>query len=186
MICAVAIAVAVVAGTVVGCGSAAEEAAVLPVRPGPRTETSHGVPHVQHFVDAVPEIDDELRDRIYSLPGIESRETIVSFSGTTALWLTEDFDFADEQTTLREREFAHIHPDGSLHTVLPVERAREATTAKWAELHPWVGREDFWDGMVMLYTPQNSEELDVTWQLIVESYNFVTGQSVDPSEFAPA
>ena len=58
---------------------------------------------------------------------------------------------------LREREFAHIHPDGSLHLVLPVDRAREAIDAKWAEFHPWVGRDDFWDGMVMLYTPQSDE-----------------------------
>ena len=161
-----------------GCASEPEDVA-LPVRDGPRTETSHGVPHVQHFVDAVPEVDAELRDRIFSLPGIEARETIVSFSGTTALWLAADVDFVDPATTLREREFGHIHPDGSLHIVLPVDLAIEATTAKWAELHPWVGREDFWDGMVMLYTPQTPDELEVTWQLIVDSYNLVTGEDLD-------
>jgi len=156
---------------------------VLPQRPGPRTETSYSVPHVQVFVGPVSDVDDELRRRIYLLPGVEERETIVSFAGTSALWLGEDFTFVDVATTLREREFAHLHPDGSLHAVLPVELAKQATTAKWAELHPWVGREDFWDGMVMLYTPQDFEELEVTWQLVVESYNLVTGEDLDPADF---
>jgi len=139
---------------------------------------------VQNFVDPVPNIDSELRRRIYLLPGVEERETIVSFTGTTALWLSDDFDFADPETTLRDREFAHIHVDGSLHAVLPVDLAIEATTAKWAELHPWVGREDFWNGMVMLYTPQNPDELEVTWRLVVDSYNFVTGQQIDAADVA--
>ena len=165
----------------IACGSEADE--VLPVRSGPRTETSYTVPHVQHRVDPVLEVDRELRRRIYSLPGVEERETIVSINGTSAVWLTETFELADPATTLREREFAHVHPDGSLHAVLPVERALEATAAKWAELHPWVGRDDFWDGIVMLYTPQSLEELEVTWQLVVDSYNFVTGQDVDADGF---
>lgn len=170
-----------------GCGTddtaASADAPALPERSGPRTETTHSVPHVQAFVDPVPEVDAELRRRIYTLPGVENRETIVSLTGTTALWLREDFEPSGMAATLREREFGHVHTDGSLHTVLPVDRAIEATTAKWAELHPWVGSEDVWDGMVMLYTPQSFDELEVTWQLIVESYNFVTGQSLDPSDF---
>ena len=164
------------------CGSS-DDAASLPVREGPRTQTSHTVPHVQHFVEPVPELDSELRRRIYSLPGVEERETIVSFSGTSALWLSPDVTFANADTTLREREFAHIHLDGSLHAVLPVDRAIEATTAKWAELHPWVGRDDFWEGMVMLYTPQDAAELEVTWQLVVDSYNLVTGSDLDAADF---
>ena len=155
----------------------------LPVRDGPRTVTSYAVPHVQHFVDPVGDVDSALRSRIESLPGIDTRESIVSIAGTVGLWLGDELDFANEAATLREREFAHLHPDGSLHLVLPIERALEATETKWAELHPWVGRDDFWDGMVMLYTPQSMEELEVTWQLIVDSYNFVTDQRIDARRF---
>ena len=32
----------------------------------------------------------------------------------------------------------------------------------------------------MLYTPRSLEELNVVFQLIVESYNFVTGRDVKP------
>lgn len=81
----------------------------------------------------------------------------------------------------RGREFAHIHPDGSLHVALPPERAREAVSKGWAEPHPlaqYLGNE----GMVMLYTPLDKEELDVVFGLILDSYNFVTGLSLQPEE----
>lgn len=168
------------------CGSTGDSAdapAELPIRPGERTVTSYTVPHVQHNVDPVPEVDAELRRRIYSLPDLEERESIVSISGTSALWLADGVEVIEPDAMLREREFAHLHPDGSLHAVLPVDRAVMAIEAKWAEFHPWVGRADFWDGMVMLYTPQTMQELDVTWQLVVDSYNLVTGRDVDADDY---
>ena len=79
-------------------------------------------------------------------------------------------------------EFAHIHPDGSLHAPLPVERAVEAVENGWAELHPWADREAFPDGFVLLFTPQAADELEVTLQLVVESYNHVTGRAVAVSQ----
>jgi len=36
--------------------------------------------------------------------------------------------------------------------------------------------------MVMLYTPRTLEELDVIFQLVVDSYNFVTGRAVNAAE----
>lgn len=159
------------------CGSSESLASeALPVRPGPRTETTYSVPHVQAFVDPVPEVDAELRRRMFSLPDVERRESLTSIKGAEALWLGPNAP--EPQAVLREREFAHIHPDGSLHLVLPVDRAIEAIEAKWAEFHPWVGSENMWNGMVMLYTPQSDDEAEVTLQLIVDSYNFVTGRSV--------
>jgi len=38
------------------------------------------------------------------------------------------------------------------------------------------------EGMVMLYTPLELDELDVVFQLVVDSYNFVTGSSLRPNE----
>ena len=34
----------------------------------------------------------------------------------------------------------------------------------------------------MLYTPQSMVELDVIFQLIVDSYNFVTGQNIQAAD----
>ena len=35
----------------------------------------------------------------------------------------------------------------------------------------------------MLYTPQSMQELDVTFELIFESYHFVTGQNIQASDY---
>lgn len=158
--------------------------AVLPERPGPREETTHAVPHVQ--LDAVvdPELDAELERRAYSLPGLERRESTVSLPGARSLWLADDIELTRPEVLQAGREFAHIHPNGSLHVWLPVDRAIEVAEMKWGELHPWVGRDDFWDGLVMIYTPETPEELDVVMRLVVDAYNYVTGAEIDPETVA--
>jgi phospholipase/carboxylesterase len=79
------------------------------------------------------------------------------------------------------REFAHIHPDGSLHVTLSPKRAKEAIEAEWAEYHP-LAHQIGVEGMVLLYTPRDMQELDIIFQLVVDSYNFVTGRSIRPDE----
>ncbi len=136
------------------------------------------MPHAQIGVTPVPEVDRELRRRAYLLPGVLDRPTVISVPGARALWLADDVDLLRPQVILRGREFAHIHPDGSLHAILSPERAREAIDAGWAEPHPIVEYLGL-PGLVMLYTPVTMEELDVVVELIVDSYNFVTGRSID-------
>ena len=155
--------------------------AVLPVRDGPRRETTHGVPHIQIDAEPVPEVDAELRRRAFSLPGVENRESAISLPGARSLWLADDVELARPEVLQAGREFAHIHPNGSLHVWLPVDRAIEVAETKWGELHPWVGRDDFWDGLVMVYTPETLDEVDITMQLIVDAYNYVTGAEIDPA-----
>jgi phospholipase/carboxylesterase len=36
----------------------------------------------------------------------------------------------------------------------------------------------------MLYTPQSMDELEVTFQLIVDGYNYVTGKNVAAKDYA--
>ena len=64
---------------------------------------------------------------------------------------------------------------------MPVDRAEEAAVKKWGELHPWVDRDDFWDGVVMIYTPETLDEVDVAVQLVVDAYNYITGANLDPA-----
>ena len=161
-----------------------EALAPLPHRSGPRTQTSGSVPHVQIGVESVPEIDDELRRRAFALPDVENRPTVVSLPGAEGMWIGDGVPIAHPEVIVNGREFAHIHPDGSLHAPLPYERALEAVEQGWAERHPWADQRDGWDGFVMLFTPQSMDELDVTFQLIVESYNHVTGRTVQASDFA--
>ena len=155
----------------------------LPDRAGPRTQTSGTVPHVQIGVELVTAVNDELFRRAFALPGVEDRPTIVSLPGARGMWLSNDIALAHPEAIVSGREFAHIHPDGSLHAPLPYERALEVAEKGWGERHPWADEREGWDGFVMLYTPQSMDELDITFQLIVESYNHVTGQTVQASDF---
>ena len=155
----------------------------LPERLGPRTQTSGIVPHVQIGVEAVTVVNDELYRRAFSLPGVEDRPTIVSLPGARGMWLSDDYALANPEAIVNGREFAHIHPDGSLHAPLPYERALEVAEKGWGERHPWADEREGWDGFVMLFTPQSMDELEITFQLIVESYNHVTGQTVLASDY---
>lgn len=153
----------------------------LPIRVGPRPPTSKGMPHAQLGVQPVPEVDAELRRRAFSLPDVEERPTIVSVPGARALWLREAAPLAHPEAIVAGREFAHVHPDGSLHLTLSAERAREAIDAGWAEPHPIASHLGI-EGLVLVYTPRTLGELDVVWRLIVDSYCFVTGRALDGAE----
>ena len=135
------------------------------------------MPHSQIGVQPVPEVNAELFHRAYSLPNVTNRPTVISVPGARAIWLDESLPLAHPESIVRGREFAHIHPDGSLHVSLSTERAQEAIERGWAEPHPMAAYMGSL-GMVMLYTPLDMEELDVIFQLIVDSYNFVTGRAV--------
>ncbi|MEK6572939.1 MAG: luciferase family protein [Chloroflexota bacterium] len=153
----------------------------LPKRNGPRPLTNKNMPHSQIGVQPVLEVNAELFRRCFSLPDVRNEPTVISVPGARALWLREGLPLAHPEVIAAGREFAHIHPDGSLHASLPPARAREAIEAGWAEPHPmaeYMGNL----GMVMLYTPRTMEELDVIFQLIVDSYTFVTGRTVNAAE----
>lgn len=154
----------------------------LPKRSNSRPLVHQGMPHAQIGVEPVAEVNSELYRRAYALPDVENRPTVISVPGARALWLREDLPLAHPEAIAAGREFAHIHPDGSLHASLPPERAAEAIEAGWAEPHPiahYIGNE----GLVMLYTPLSMEELDIIFQLIVDSYNYVTGRSIEAASY---
>ena len=157
----------------------------IPKRGRPRPLTNKNMPHSQIGIEPVPDVNAELFRRAYALPDVENRPTVISVPGARALWLRDELELAHPEVIARGREFAHIHPDGSLHAALTPTRARQAIEAGWAEPHPmaqYIGME----GMVMLYTPLDMQELDVIFQLIVDSYNFVSGRAVSAGEIVNA
>jgi hypothetical protein len=155
----------------------------LPERSGPLTQTSGTVPHVQIGVEPIIAINDELLRRAFALPGVENRPTIVSLPGALGMWLGDDIPLAHPEVIVAGREFAHIHPDGSLHAPLPFDRALEVAAKGWGERHPWADEREGWDGLVMIFTPQSMSELDIVFQLVIESYNHVTGQTIQASDY---
>lgn len=149
---------------------------------GSHPETTTGVPHVQIGVELVPEVNEELIRRVYSISGIENRPSVIA--GWQGLWLTEEVTVIVPEALISGREFGHIHDDGSLHIFLEPSRANEAVATCWAIFHPFAVQQlAGWDGFVMLYTPQSINELNVTFQLIVDGYNYVTGQNIKASDY---
>jgi hypothetical protein len=153
----------------------AAAAAPLPERVGPRPPTIQGMPHTQIGVEPVPEVNAELYRRAFGLPGVTNRPTIVSIPGARGLWLDEAMPLAHPEVIVAGREFTHIHPDGSMHLTLPVDRAGEAIAAGWAELHP-IARQIGMEGLVLVYTPRAVDELEVLWALVLDAYQYVTGR----------
>ena len=107
----------------------------LPKRYGPRPETTMGVPHIQIGVELVSEVNEELFQRVYSLPGVENQPSVIT--GWRALWLADDIAIVKSNAIIGGREFAHIHDDGSLHIFLKTDRSYQAVESCWAVFHPY-------------------------------------------------
>ena len=152
----------------------------LPERQAPRPQTTGSVPHQQIGVEPVPEVNEELFRRAFSLPGVENRPSAFSLPGARGLWINDSVPIVRQDQIVSGREFAHIHPDGSLHASLPIDRAQEAVEAGWGEPQP-IAESLGVPGLVMIYTPQSLDELETVLQLVVDSYNFVTGGTIDLS-----
>ena len=153
------------------------ESKELPKRSGPIPTTTRGVPHVQIGVRPVPEISKELLRLVSRIKGVEVRNTVISLPGALGFWINKSVKLARPDAIVGGREFAHLHPDGSLHASLSPELARRAVAAGWATPHPWAKSRPGWQGFVMIYTPKNKSELKTVFRLVVGSYNFVTGKS---------
>lgn len=152
------------------------EGIALPKRETPRPQTTNGVPHVQIGIDGNPELSAELLRRVDELPGVNLGPTRVSLPGATGFQLENDIPLAQPEAIVGGREFAHLHPDGSLHASLAPETARAAVAAGWAVSHPWSDQREGWEGFIMIYTPVNDDELDMVFRLVQSSYSYVTGR----------
>ncbi len=114
----------------------------------------------------------------FTLPGIENRPPTFSLSGARGLWINDRVPIVRPDQIVSRREFAHIHPDGSLNASLPLDRALEAIDAGWAEAQPSADSLGV-PGLVMLYPPLTFDELETVLRLMIDSFNFVTGNAID-------
>ena len=160
----------------VSVSSTQTKADILPIRETPIPQTTNGVPHVQIGVKAIPELSEELLRQIAKLPGVKLGATRISLPGAVGFQLSDGVPLAHPEAIVGGREFAHLHPDGSLHASLNPKVARAAIDAGWAVSHPYAGQRKGWEGFVMIYTPQTVTELDVVIGLVGKSYEYVTGR----------
>lgn len=153
----------------------------LPTRSGSRPETTLNIPHMQIGVELVRDVHEKMVRQVYSIPGIENQPSVVlTWQGLT---LSEAMNIKMPLAIIGGREFGHIHDDGSLHIFLEPKRAKEAVESGWAIDHPFAAQnKSRWDGFVMLYTPQSFDELETTLQLIIDGFNYVTGEYFQSNE----
>ena len=147
----------------------------LPMRETPIPQTTDGVPHIQLDVEPNPALSNELLRQVSEIQGVEIHPTIVSLPGALGFWIAEDIEVARPDVIVRGREFAHIHPDGSLHASLSPELAAKAIDAGWAVAHPWSTQRPGWEGFVMIFTPTSETELEVVVDLVKASFEFTSG-----------
>ena len=148
----------------------------LPQREGPLPETTSGVPHVQTDLVGDPNLSDELLRRVAEFPGVTLGPTRVSLPGAIGFQLQRDQEIANPRSIVGGMEFAHLHPDGSLHASLHPDLAKDAIAAGWAVAHPWADQRPGWGGFVMIYSPLDQDQLDVVTLLVEQSYEFITGR----------
>jgi Family of unknown function (DUF5519) len=147
----------------------------LPRRAGPRPRTTPSNPHTQlDQQPSDPSLVEELARRVFALSGVVEEPSRISVPGARALTLADGEPMGPPEAFLIEREFAHLHPppDHSLHAMLPLDVAREATDAGWAEVHPVARLGLIPPTAVMLYAPRDEDELGVIAVLIEASHAF--------------
>ena len=149
----------------------------LPLRETPIPKTTNGVPHVQIGVDAVPELTEALLEHVSQFPGVKLGPTRGSLPGAVGFQFEDDVPLARPEVIVGGREFAHVHPDGSLHATLYPDTAHAAIKAGWAVAHPWANQRAGWESFVMIFTPTTPSELEIVLQLLKDSYSFITGKS---------
>jgi phospholipase/carboxylesterase len=147
----------------------------LPRRDGARPETTNGVPHIQLDVEAVPELTKLMLKHVEKLSGVTLGATRLSLPGAIGFQLGNGVALANPEAIVGGREFAHVHPDGSLHASLEPKMACAAVRAGWATPHPWSNQRPGWEGFVMIYTPVTEAELAIVLKLVRASYSYVTG-----------
>ena len=152
---------------------------VLPLRETPRPETTNGVPHIQIGVEIREDLAEQLLTRVAEFPGVTLGPTRVSLPGAIGFQLDRNMSIAKPGSIVGGLEFAHMHPDGSLHAALDPDFARHAIDNGWAVAHPWANQRPGWGGFVMVYTPTTPEELEVVVRLVESSYTFITGNTLE-------
>jgi len=115
---------------------------------------------------------------VAQLPGVTLGAKRVSLPGAVGFQLNDEMPLARPNVFVGGREFAHLHPDGSLHASLDPGLAGDAIKSGWAVAHPWATQRDGWEGFVMIFTPTTPDELGVVKQLLESSYSFVTGRAL--------
>jgi hypothetical protein len=153
----------------------------LPLRVGEAPEVGATTPQLQ-FSDKSPEnIRQQLWDWSFStFPNVRQETSKISVPTSQALWLHEDETVANTDAFMPppgSREFTHLHIDGSIHAVVGTEVENEIMEKNWGVRHPLY----FTYGVkeMLVYAPRNEEEIKVLKSIIIKSYEYATGKTIN-------
>jgi len=149
---------------------------ILRARRGAPPRTTPAYPHEQLTQTGPTALRERLYERACALPGvIEGGLNRVSTPGSRVFLLAPEYAEGPPEAFLAGGEFAHLHPDGSLHLTLPRELGDEIVVQGWGELHVdtevWRGSPIF----MMIYAPRDEDELEAVWSVFRMSYEFALG-----------
>jgi hypothetical protein len=150
----------------------------LTKRTGDKPVTNPLPPHLQHNQHSPREIYNQMADWMFtSFPKSREHETWISVPSSRAMWLDENIESTPADAFMppphESREFAHLHLDGSIHVCLPDADVQAVYQAKWGEPHPY---KDHGVNEILVYAPQNEKEMKSLKQVIIASYEYVTGE----------
>jgi phospholipase/carboxylesterase len=150
----------------------------LPERHGETPEVSVTTPQQQVSQNAPSELQEALFDRIVQLDGVATAPSAVSVPGARAFFLGSGNARGPREAFIVPDlgEFAHLHPayDGSLHLALPVALAHDTLAKGWAVAHPLAGLR-LTPGMVMIFGPRDTTELDIITAIVQASHAYAAG-----------
>ena len=142
-------------------------------RPGLPPGLTSGVPQHQVTQNGPADLQELLWTQLAALPGVTTGSTKVGVDGTRAVFVTRG-DAPDAAFVLpADGEFAHLHPDGSVHTTLPEDLAYDALAKGWAFAHPLAGVRVA-RGLVLVPGPRDHEELDTVAGIVAAAHRTVT------------
>jgi phospholipase/carboxylesterase len=135
----------------------------LPERAGEPPETTTGLPHLP----IVSSPDPELWDRIAGLG--TSADATIGPPGTRSLLLPGAAGPAE--AFLHGSEFAHLHPDGSLHLCLPLDLAYDALVKGWGLAHP-LAAVRLSAGLVLCPAPRDAAEREIVVAVVSAAHRY--------------
>jgi phospholipase/carboxylesterase len=152
----------------------------LAARSGERPTVSWTIPQQQESDNSPSDLQEQLFARVAALPGVSTRQSAISVPGARGFVVRPGSGAPLDAFLMPQAgEFAHLHPeyDGSLHLALPPALAADAIAKGWAVAHPLAGVR-LARGMVMVYGPRDTAELDIVAGVVETSYAFATGSLI--------
>lgn len=155
----------------------------LPEREGERPEVPGFVAPQRQTTDRGPR-NSEMKERL-----IEYQEKVVASNqfllfvddsrlegrGSPALWFAVSRDRRLPSYLKKTKgEFAHVHPEATMHVTLSLADAEEVVRKGWGERHPLSGVKGFWPlSYVLVYAPRDDAEFAVCKKVIEASIRFI-------------